>query len=80
MDSSTTTVVTTSDDSKEPFYDCWSAVVQPAHMMPTQKKPKQKAKQKAKQVRFNAHALTHNAKTPYAIRLERSVLILPPHF
>eukprot|EP00971_Amphidinium_carterae_P245743 4880429-Amphidinium_carterae.1 len=60
--SSTTTVVTTSEDSEEHFYDCWPAVAQPAHTMPTQKKPKQKeAKQKAtqKQVRFNADALTH---------------------
>eukprot|EP00971_Amphidinium_carterae_P113615 2251305-Amphidinium_carterae.1 len=67
MDSSTTTVVTTSEDSEEnyaseQFYDCWSAVAQPAHAMPTQKKPKKKAKQ----VRFDADALTHNAETPHA--------------
>eukprot|EP00971_Amphidinium_carterae_P131302 2600624-Amphidinium_carterae.1 len=41
MDTSTTTVLTTSDDSEkyhdsDAFYDCWSAVAQPAHVMPTQ--------------------------------------------
>eukprot|EP00971_Amphidinium_carterae_P125367 2483480-Amphidinium_carterae.1 len=51
----TTTEVTTSEDSEEnyeseQFYDCWFAVAQPAHAMPTQKKPKKKAKQ----VRFTA--------------------------
>eukprot|EP00971_Amphidinium_carterae_P097053 1921034-Amphidinium_carterae.1 len=67
MDSSTTTVVTTSEDSEENdpserFYDCWSAVAQPAHVMPTTKKPKKKAKQ----VRFDADALRNNAETPHA--------------
>eukprot|EP00971_Amphidinium_carterae_P243897 4843478-Amphidinium_carterae.1 len=64
---SPTTVVATSEDSEEnypseQFYNCWSAVAQPAHTMPTQKEPKKKAKQ----VRFNADALTHNAETPHA--------------
>eukprot|EP00971_Amphidinium_carterae_P317914 6319812-Amphidinium_carterae.1 len=59
MDTSTTTVLTTSDDleefhDSEDFHDCWSAVAQPAHVLPTQKKPKQKAKQAAKRVRFQA--------------------------
>eukprot|EP00971_Amphidinium_carterae_P049189 969423-Amphidinium_carterae.2 len=59
MDTSTTTVLTTSDDSEvfhdsEEFHDCWSAVAQPAHVLPTQKKPKQKAKQPDKRVRFQA--------------------------
>eukprot|EP00971_Amphidinium_carterae_P247145 4908295-Amphidinium_carterae.1 len=61
MDTSTTTVVTTSEDSEENyeserFYDCWSTVAQPAHVMPTQKKPKKKAKQ----VRFNAEVTQAN--------------------
>eukprot|EP00971_Amphidinium_carterae_P239150 4747558-Amphidinium_carterae.1 len=60
MDTSTTTVLTTSDDSEnfhnlEKFHNCWLAVAQPAHVLPTQKK---KAKSKAKQVRFNAMSVT----------------------
>eukprot|EP00971_Amphidinium_carterae_P301830 5996552-Amphidinium_carterae.1 len=39
MDTSTTTVTTLSEDSEE-FYDCWSAVAQPAHVLPTTKKTK----------------------------------------
>eukprot|EP00971_Amphidinium_carterae_P272549 5409816-Amphidinium_carterae.1 len=56
MDTSTTTVQTTSDDSaghhdfEKEFHDCWSAVAQPAHVLPTQKKPKQKAQPSDKQV------------------------------
>eukprot|EP00971_Amphidinium_carterae_P087271 1727002-Amphidinium_carterae.1 len=35
------------------FYHCWSAVAQPAHVLPTtKKKAKQKAKQTDKRVRF----------------------------
>eukprot|EP00971_Amphidinium_carterae_P126668 2509412-Amphidinium_carterae.1 len=54
MDTSTTTALTTSDDSEE-FHDCWSAVAQPAYTLPTaKKKPKKKAKQTDKRVRFQA--------------------------
>eukprot|EP00971_Amphidinium_carterae_P105609 2091301-Amphidinium_carterae.1 len=53
-----TQMITTSDDSDE-FYDCWSAVAQPAHVLPTTKKakkplPKEKAKKPDKRVRFQA--------------------------
>eukprot|EP00971_Amphidinium_carterae_P290263 5763248-Amphidinium_carterae.1 len=59
MDTSTTTVITTSDDSDE-FHDCWSTVAQPAHVLPTTKKarkalPKEKAKKPDQRVRFQAN-------------------------
>eukprot|EP00971_Amphidinium_carterae_P162246 3216012-Amphidinium_carterae.1 len=42
--------------------------------MPTQKKPKKKALQ----VRFDADALTHNAKTPYANETWKECLDFTP--
>eukprot|EP00971_Amphidinium_carterae_P166049 3291119-Amphidinium_carterae.1 len=61
MDTSTTTVTTLSEDSEE-FYDCWSAVAQPAHVLPTTKKmkktkkptPKSQAQKPDQRVRFLA--------------------------